>query len=97
MTIAFSLKKMEEIYQDAYNYYNNYKNSLSEINDIIYKLEKYWKSDETKSYEEFMELYKEKQTQLLTLQDLMKQFCQTISEKKDLFKESTNDAITNFE
>ena len=97
MEIAFTLKKMDEIYQEAYGYYTEYKESLSEINTIINNIGNYWKSTETYTYEEFIELYKDKYKKLLMLQEYMRQYCDVLLSRKNNFSTASNNAIKNFE
>lgn len=97
MEISFTLEKMEELYNETLDYYNIYQNSLNEINQIIQELSLHWKSDETKTYQEFYQKYQEKLPKLLEIKDLMKQFCNQIEIKKNEFLEATDNTINSFE
>lgn len=97
MELGFTLNKMEELYAEAINYYEIYKNSLEEVNQIINNLSTVWRSDETYTYQEFYQKYKEKYPKLLEVRDMMAKFCHQIEEKRNEFIGAATNAINSFE
>ena len=97
MELDFTVSKMEELHADAINYFEIYKNSLEEMNRIINELPTIWTSNETYTYQEFFQKYKEKYPKLLEARDMMNKFCNQIEKKKNEFIEVSNNSINSFE
>lgn len=97
MDINFTISKMDELYVQASSYLQVYKESIESMNQIMNELSKYWKSDETNSYQEFYQKYQEKYPKLIEARDLMSKFCNQIENKKNEFIEATNHTINSFE
>ena len=97
MAIEFTLSKMDTTYDEILSYYQEYKSSIEQLKIIVEELKNYWISEETNTYEEFYQLFKEKYPKLQEASVLMNQFCSKIEEKKEEFKQVSNDSIKNFE
>ncbi len=97
MDLSFTINKMEELYLEASSYLQVYKESLESMNQIMSELSKYWKSDETNTYQEFYQKYQEKYSKLIEARDMMMKFCNQIEDKKNEFIESSNNIINSFE
>ena len=97
MELSFTLSKMEELYNEAYSYFQIYKESLETLNQIMIELSNDWKSNETYTYQEFYQKYQEKYPKLLEAKEMMEKFCHQIEEKKNEFQEVSNDTINSFE
>lgn len=97
MELSYTIDKMEKLYFDAINHCNIYSNSLESMNQIIQELSKYWKSDETDTYQEFYDNYLKTYPKLLQAKELMTKFCNQIEEKKNEYKENSNKIIDLFE
>ena len=97
MDLNFTINKMEELYIQASSYLQIYEDSIESMNQIINELSKYWKSDETNTYQEFYNNYKEKYPKLIEARDLMNTFCNQIENKRKEFIEASNNTINSFE
>lgn len=95
--ISFSLEQMENVYLEAYGYYDIFKNSIDEIDLSIESLGKIWTSNETGTYEQFKQMYKEKYPTLVEAKDMMEQFINVLNQKKEDFQQAANDTISSFE
>ncbi len=97
MDVSYTISKMDELYTEAYSYLEVYKDSLEAMNQIMNELSKYWKSDETNTYQEFYQKYQEKYPKLLEAKELMVKFCNQIENQKNEFIETSNHVIDSFE
>ena len=97
MEISYTLSELDNLYKDAYQFFLTYKDSLNSLNTIIESLPKTWVSDETQSYEHFIELYKVKYQKLLDASQMMEKFCQMIEIKKNELAEASRETIVSFE
>ena len=97
MALEFTLSKMESTYDEVLGYYHEYKNSIEQLKIIVEELKNIWISEETNTYEEFYQLFKEKYPKLQEASIMMEQFCNKIEEKKEEFKQISNDSIKSFE
>ena len=97
MDLNFTLSEMENIYNEAYEYYNVYKSAIKELDTVINNMSDSWISKETHTYEAFKELYKEKYPKLKQTEEAMLFFCKKIEEKKMQLEETSNTVINSFE
>ena len=97
MEVSFTLKDMDQVYVEAKEYYHTYKEAIETLKTIIEGLPRYWKSEETTSYETFIELFKEKYKLLEEVCEKMNCLCKKLDEKKIEFQEVSNNVINNFE
>ena len=97
MKLEFSLEEMKTTLNVMTEQTSKYIDAIEIIDTTIKNLEKYWVSNETKTYEVFIEKYKEKQKQLLEAKILMQEFCEKLNEKIIEFEETTTSTINSFE
>ena len=97
MEMSFTLKEMDQVYIEGIEYYHSYKNAIETLKEIIEELPKYWTSEETNTYESFLELFKEKYKLLVEVSDRMNTFCERLNQKKEDLQQASVDAINSFE
>ncbi len=96
-SLFFTLKGMEELYDEANGYTKNFSAAIEELDRTIEGLNNYWQSTETKTYETFYQLYKEKKAKLIDAKDLMIEFCKKVEEKKKDFEEGDKAIIRRYD
>ena len=97
MDLSFSLKELEEIYQEANDYYQTYKESIEALHTLIDELSKYWWSEETNSYDEFFQLFLEKYKTLELIAKKMNIICEKIKETKEQLNNMLLETTSSFE
>lgn len=97
MEISFTLQEMENVYIEALGYYHTFKNSVDLLNEIIEELPKYWVSEETSTYEVFLQMFHQKYKKLIEISEKMNYFCEKINEKKEEYQKASENVINSFE
>ena len=97
MDLTFSLKELEQVYQEAEEYYKSYRESIESLHELIQEVSKYWWSEETYSYDEFVQLFLAKYKTLESIGNKMNIICEKIKEKKEQLYNMILEATNNFE
>ena len=97
MDMQFTLKEIENTYDDAKNYVEVYQNAVDELDKLINELSQSWISNETKTYETFYSNYKDNYTKLIKMQQMMKNFCDKLEIKKQELSEMAKSINNKFE
>ena len=97
MGLKFTLSEMEATHSEALGYYNRYKESVESLNSLMEALPASWKSEETQTYERFLEMYKEKYPKLTEAAEMMEKFCTKLEQKKNDFEDAAQQSINSFE
>lgn len=97
MDLNFTLSEMENIYNEAFEYYQEYKGAIREIDQVIDSMSDSWVSRETNTYETFKDMYKEKYKRLVEVENMMLMFCKKIEDKKNQLEDASRDVINSFE
>ena len=95
--VGFTLSKMGELYTNATECEKAYAEAVAGLESNISSLASYWTSAETGTYEAFKQLFDEKLKTLKEADELMKQFCQKIEERKEIFNDAAKKTIGLFE
>ena len=97
MDTQFTLKEIENTYEEAKDYLNTYKKSIDELNRLINELSQSWISKETTTYEDFYSNYKYNYTKLIRMQQMMETFCEKLDMKKIELTETSRIIKNEFE
>ncbi|MBR2828078.1 MAG: hypothetical protein IKE70_02455 [Bacilli bacterium] len=97
MEISFTLQEMENVYMEALKYSKTFKNSIESLKMLIEELPKYWTSEETSTYEVFLQMFQQKYKKLIEISEKMNQFCEKINEQKVQFQQASKNVIDSFE
>ncbi len=97
MESQYTLSKIENLYEEVKECVNIYSESITELNYIINSLSSSLISQQTGTYETFLSLYKNKYSRLTDMENLMKTFCEKISDKKNILEEQSKMIINSFE
>ena len=97
MNMQFTLKEIETLSDESKEYLEKYQRSVEELNKLINDLSQSWVSKETKTYETFYSNYKNNYIKLVKMQQMMKQFCDNLDEKKQELEEMTKSINDRFE
>ena len=97
MNLEFNIEEMNNLYSEAMSYTQQFKSNIENLDYTINELGKYWVSDETNTYQEFLNLYNLKKKNLEAAYEGMLKFCKKIEEKRFEFIETSNKVKNNFE
>ena len=97
MELEFSLEELKTTLNIMLEQTSKYIEAIEVLNTSIVTLETSWISKETKTYETFLEKYKEKEKKLLEAKTLMQECCRKLSEKILEFEETATSTKSSFE
>lgn len=95
--MQFTLKEIENTYEEAKNYVDTYQRAVDELNRIINELSQSLISKETKIYETYFSNYKDNYTKLVKMEQMMKNFCDKLEIKKQELSEMAKAINNKFE
>ena len=96
-SLSFNISKLNEVYVEMSNYYNEYKEITSSLEIEIKKLETSWGTKEGSLYTEFKEKYEEKKRKLIETENMMKELVDTLGRKKEEIEHATIASSNSFE
>lgn len=95
--LSFDLNKLKDLYNEALNNLNKYKEALETVKNEIIKIGDNWISSDTGTYEAFKEKFEEKEAKLNDAVILMQEFVNNILLKIDAYESATQSVGSSFE
>ncbi len=97
MEVSFNIEEMNQIWEEALEYYHTYKESRESLKRIMDEISIVWKSGETETYEEFQKLFSTKYPKLIETENKMKELVDRLEQKKNDYQAATEKSIQSFE
>lgn len=94
--VRFNLAEMENLHAEASKHETAFREGIREMDKIVEELSNMWTSGETKTYETFRQLFKEKLPALNEGDDYMKAFCDKVEQKRNDFESAANRTNSSF-
>ena len=95
--LSFNLAKLNELYNQALDNLNKYKESLDSVKSEITKIGDNWISTDTGTYEAFKEKFEEKESRLNEAVTLMQEFVNILSLKINDYEAASQKVNNSFQ
>ncbi len=96
MALGFSLQEMQNTLEIVTEQTEKYSEAIETLDNCMTELETVLKSNEIKLYEDIMEKYNSKKSELASAKEQMKYFCNTINQKILELDDAADSARANF-
>ncbi len=95
--LAFDITKLNEVYEEMKNDYEEYREITSSLDHEINQLESSWGENPKSLYTDFKEKYEEKKPRLIETENMMKELLDQLSMKKQEIENATIQSENEFE
>ena len=94
--LSFNLNKLKDLYNEALNNLNKYKEALETVKSEIIKIGDNWTSSDTGTFEAFKEKFEEKEGRLNEAVTLMQEFVNNLLMKINDYESATQKVNNSF-